>query len=86
MGFFINIAILAFIVAQFIPRGRQFLSSDRGALVTVAVSGVAIVTMLPAALTGSILSIVFIGIWGYVAYPRLTDAKRSVKRMLSLGR
>jgi hypothetical protein len=86
MGLLLNIAILAFIVAQFTPRGRVFLSTERGALVTVAVAAVAILMMLPSALMGNLISIVFTGIWAYVAYPRLGDASRGAKRMLRLPR
>ena len=70
-----TIVVIAFIAAQFHPKGKAFLASDAGAAATVALSAVAILSMLPGVLTGQILSLLLIGVWAWVAYPRLAQAK-----------
>ena len=75
----ITFAILALIFAQFHPRGRLFLSSDLGAIVTITVSTLAILNMIPGLLAGQLLNIPFIAIWAIVAYQRLNSAKRFIK-------
>ena len=79
MNTVITLLVIAFIFAQFHPRGRIFLNSDAGAATTVAVAAVAALSMIPGLLLGQVLNIAFIAIWGFVAYPRLGAAKRYIK-------
>ena len=72
----LTLAIIALFAAQFHPKGQAFLATDLGAFVVVALSIVAIVAMLPGVLFGNVLNLLLIGMWGYMAYPRVGAAKR----------
>lgn len=76
---FLNIVIIAFLIAQFTPAGRAFLSTGLGAAATVGLAAVSIVFMLPGLLAGHVANLLFIGLWGWVAYPRLPLATSYIK-------
>lgn len=75
----LNIAIIAFVIAQFTPAGQAFLATGLGSAVAVGIAALAILSMLPGLMAGSLVSLVFIGLWGWVAYPRLPLAITYVK-------
>lgn len=86
MSNIIFIATIAFMVAQFVPQGQAFLATRKGAAATVVLAAFAILSMIPGLLMGSIANAVFIGLWGWVAYPRLSEAKRFARDTLRLPR
>lgn len=79
---FLTLAVVLFIVAQFTARGQAFLSTPMGALATVVLAAVAILSMLPGLLMGNPLSLILVGLWCYIAYPRLDAAKLGVKELV----
>lgn len=82
MSLLITLAIVAFFVAQFTPRGQAFLSTDKGALAVVVLAVLAIASMLPGALVGSVVDVIFIAVWGWIAYPRLGAAGRGARALM----
>lgn len=78
-----TILIILFVVAQFHPKGQAFLASEVGSVVTVALAALAIIGMLPGLLLGNILNLLFIGLWVWVAYPRLPIAKAWLVRKIA---
>lgn len=75
----LNVIILVLFVAQFTPQGQQFLATRRGAAATVVIGGLAILSLIPSVLLGNVLSMLFCGLWGYIAYPRLNEARSFFK-------
>lgn len=83
MSNLITVLIIALIVAQFHPKGQAFLSTDKGAATVVGVSALAILGLIPSIVFGgSILSLAFAGIWGYMGYQRLPGAKAFASRQM----
>lgn len=76
----ITILVIGMIVASLTPKGQAFLSTDKGAATFVAVSGLVIVSMIPGLLAGSFLNLAFIGLWGYMGYQRLPQARVFARR------
>ena len=73
---FLNLIVVVFIIAQFVPEGQKFLSTDLGGFVTVVLAGLCIISMLPSLLLGNIISLIFIGIWCWIAWPKIHLAKK----------
>lgn len=78
----LNILVLVFIVAQFVPQGQVFLASDKGALATVAIAALALFSMLGSILVGNVISILFGALWVYIAWKRVDQAKSYVRRLV----
>lgn len=81
MSLLINIAIIAFFVAQFTPRGQAFLATDNGSLAVVVLAVIAVGGMLPGAMLGDVVSVIMIAVWAWIAYPRLGAAGRGMRKL-----
>ena len=86
MSMLITLAVVAFFVAQFTPRGQAFLATERGSLAVVALAVVAVASMAPGIVGGSVVDMVFAGVWVWIAYPRLGAASRGARKILGSRR
>lgn len=83
MSTLVTLAVVAFVVAQFTPKGQAFLASGPGAATAVGVAALAILSMLPGSLAGDPGSVLFSAIWGYVAWQRAGVAGAYAKGQLA---
>lgn len=68
--------VLMLIVAQFHPKGQEFLATDAGSAAFVGIAALAILSALPGAMLGHPFSVAVVLLWSYFSYPRLHSAKR----------